>query len=93
MIIQDLSNSFNPVPKQERKKNQKLINKKYHQCELCQRKNIWTNTHHIKSKGASGDDVEDNLIELCANCHRKVHDGLISKDDLIKIVKNRRIRV
>lgn len=93
MIIQDLSNSFNPVPKQERKKNQKLINKKDHQCELCQRKNIWTNTHHIKSKGASGDDVEDNLIELCANCHRKVHDGLISKDDLIKIVKNRRKRV
>ncbi len=92
MIVTDLSNSFNPVPKNERKKDKKLINKKKHNCEYCGKKNCYTNTHHIKSKGSGGDDIEDNLIELCSNCHRKVHDGLISKQELIKIVKRRKIK-
>ena len=91
-IVTDLSNSFNPVPKEKRIKNQKLINDKKHDCEYCGKKNCWTNTHHIKSKGSGGDDIEDNLIELCGNCHRKVHDGIIKEEELLKIVKNRRKR-
>ena len=90
MIVTDLSNSYNPVPKNERKKDKKLINNKKHNCEYCGKKNCYTNTHHICSKGAGGDDTEDNLIELCSNCHRKSHDGLISKKELIKIVKRRK---
>lgn len=92
MIVKDLSNSFNPVPKQKRIKNQKLINEKKHNCEYCKKKNCWTNKHHVKSKGASGDDTEENLIELCGDCHRKVHDGIIKKEELLKIIKNRRKR-
>ena len=46
----DLTNSFNPVPKNERKKNKKLIDDKKHDCEYCGKKNCWTNKHHIKSK-------------------------------------------
>ena len=91
-IVTDLSNSFHPVPKEKRIKNQKLINDKKHDCEYCGKKNCWTNTHHIKSKGSGGDDIEDNLIELCGNCHRKVHDGIIKEEELLKIVKNRRKR-
>ena len=79
-------------PKNARVKNKKLINKKKHKCEYCSKKNCYTNTHHIKSKGAGGDDVEDNLIELCSNCHRAVHDGLISKQELLRIVKRRKIK-
>lgn len=90
MIVTDLSNSFNPVPKKSRIKNKKLIESKKHNCEYCGKKNCYTNTHHIKSKGAGGDDIADNLIELCSNCHRKVHDGLISKQELLKIVKRRK---
>ena len=77
-------------PKNVRVKNKKIISKKKHNCEYCGKKNCYTNTHHIKSKGSGGDDVEDNLIELCSNCHRAVHDGLISKQELIKIVKRRK---
>ena len=84
MIVTDLSNSFNPVPKNERKKDKK------HNCEFCGKKNCWTNKHHIKSKGSGGDDIEDNLIELCSNCHVKAHSGEISKQELIKIVKRRK---
>lgn len=50
MIVTDLSSSFNPVPKNERKKDKKLINSKKHNCEYCGKKNCWTNKHHIKSK-------------------------------------------
>ena len=89
MIVTDLSNSFNPYPKNKRIKNQKLINDRKHDCEYCGKKNCWTNKHHIKSKGASGDDTEDNLIELCGNCHRKVHDGIITKEELLERISNR----
>lgn len=77
-------------PKNPRIKDKKLINNKKHNCEYCGKKNCYTNTHHIKSKGSGGDDTEDNLIELCSNCHREVHDGLISKQELLKIVKGRK---
>lgn len=90
MLVTDLSNSFNPCPKEKRIKNQKAINDKKHNCEYCGKKNCWTNKHHIKSKGASGNDTEENLIELCGSCHRKAHDGIIKKQELLKIIKNRR---
>lgn len=89
MIVKDLSKSYNPCPKQKRVKNQKEINKKKHNCEYCGKNNCWTNTHHIKSRGAGGDDTKENLIELCGDCHRKVHDGKIDKKDLIIIKDNR----
>lgn len=43
-----------------------------------------------EANGAGGDDAENNLIELCGNCHVKAHSGEISKQELLKIVKNRR---
>lgn len=90
MIIKDLSNSFNPYPKEKRIKNQKVINDKSHNCEYCGKKNCWTNKHHVKSKGASGNDTDENLIELCGSCHRKAHDGIIKKEELLEIIRNRR---
>ena len=90
MIVNDLSNSFHPVPKNKRIKNKKLIDDKKHDCEYCGRKNCWTNTHHIKSKGSGGNDTEDNLIELCGTCHRLVHDGIIKKKELLEIIKGRK---
>jgi 5-methylcytosine-specific restriction endonuclease McrA len=29
--------------------------------------------HHIHSRGQLGDDVGDNLITMCAGCHRQLH--------------------
>jgi 5-methylcytosine-specific restriction endonuclease McrA len=29
--------------------------------------------HHIEARSHLGDDSEQNLITLCANCHRLVH--------------------
>lgn len=77
-------------PKNARIENKKLINQKAHKCEYCHKRNCYTNTHHIKSKGSGGGDTEENLIELCSNCHRKVHDGIIKKQDLLKIIERRK---
>lgn len=29
--------------------------------------------HHIRSRSLLGDDAEENLITLCAPCHRQTH--------------------
>ena len=39
--------------------------------------------HHIVFKSQGGDDRIGNLIVLCFNCHRKMHDGYWVGDRLI----------
>ena len=85
MIVNDLSNEFHPYPKHIRIKNKKLLQDKKGICQLCGKKGN-TDKHHIKTKGSGGDDIEENLIELCRTCHTKVHKGLINKKEL----KNRK---
>ena len=29
--------------------------------------------HHLRSRGRLGDDTDENLITLCANCHSDIH--------------------
>jgi 5-methylcytosine-specific restriction endonuclease McrA len=29
--------------------------------------------HHIRSRSLLGDDADENLITLCARCHKQVH--------------------
>lgn len=50
MIVTDLTNSFNPVPKNERKKDKKLIDSKKHNCEYCGKKNCWTTSTTYEAK-------------------------------------------
>lgn len=76
MIVKDLSNSFNPCPKNKRIKNKKLLQDKKGICQVCGKKGA-TEKHHKKSKGSGGDDTEENLIEVCRICHTKIHTGEI----------------
>lgn len=76
MIATNLSNSFYPVPKEKRIVNKKLLKDKKGVCEICGKKGQ-TEKHHIKSKGSGGDDVKENLIEVCRICHTKIHTGEI----------------
>ena len=72
-------------PKNSRIKDKKLLKDKKGNCQLCKKKNVYTEKHHIKTKGSGGDDVEDNTIELCWDCHyKKVHTGKVSKTELMK---------
>lgn len=65
--------------KSKRVKSQKTINgvrKGF--CEICGR--VGNQVHHVISKGAGGPDIEENLINLCAECHIRVHDGSIGRE-------------
>jgi 5-methylcytosine-specific restriction endonuclease McrA len=57
-------------------------------CEHCGRAGT-TQVHHIKSRGSGGGDEADNLVALCFVCHRKAHDGMITKGELREIVGRR----
>jgi 5-methylcytosine-specific restriction endonuclease McrA len=41
-------------------------------CQMCgKRANL--QVHHILLRSQSGDDIEDNLITLCSECHDQIH--------------------
>ena len=43
-------------------------------CQFCGSSNN-LHVHHQRSRGRGGDDCLQNLITLCVNCHRNVHEG------------------
>ena len=47
-------------------------------CQVCKAKNTRLEVHHIKYRSQGGTDDLDNLITLCADCHKKVHAGELS---------------
>lgn len=60
-------------PKPERVVNKALINSyRGKSCALCG-KNEGTVGHHIKTRGAGGGDVRENLVPLCVSHHAEVH--------------------
>ena len=58
-------------------------------CEYCGATWRALHAHHITSRGAGGNDTEDNLVCLCVNCHTAAHSAEIKKDELRRIVSNR----
>lgn len=45
--------------------------------------------HHIRTRGAGGEDIRENLIHLCGYHHRLLHDGNLDRNELIQIVAKR----
>ena len=71
-----------PVPKTKRVKDPEAIEaarKSY--CQVCYTR-FGLHVHHIKTRGAGGGDIPENLICLCWKCHAKAHSGEINKDQL-----------
>lgn len=61
-------------------------------CERCKAKVSGCEPHHIFCRGrgsASRLDTHINLIGLCAECHRKFHDGNVDRSELLEIVAKR----
>lgn len=50
--------------------------KKTRNCSCCLRKNIDTITHHIIQIQNGGINIKKNLIEICRDCHSKIHPWL-----------------
>ena len=47
-------------------------------CQCCGAKNTRLEVHHIVYRSQGGTDDLDNLITLCADCHKKVHAGEVT---------------
>ena len=44
----------------------------HERCEACRRLSSEA-PHHIRTRGAGGDDSEENLVALCIVCHNLIH--------------------
>lgn len=60
-------------------------------CEICQWNKTSRDLHHIIEVANGGTNELNNLICVCPNCHREIHNNLISKEDLYKIIETRTI--
>lgn len=54
-----------------------IINRDNYTCQICGKKNTRLEVHHIIFRSQGGTDDENNLITLCTDCHRGIHDGKI----------------
>lgn len=83
-------------PKRIRVKDKTAIQKvrQHERCEnpKCENKekNPALHVHHIKHRGAGGDDVDENLVLLCWQCHNLAHSGQLKDLGLHAMVKARR---
>src|SRR5438128_1015768 len=81
--------SYQPIEKPKRIKDRKAIKvAKTDCCEVCFARfgrSCLREVHHIKTRGSGGNDLRSNLICLCQLCHRKVHNGEISRARLLEI--------
>lgn len=79
MVFRNIGLLRSIVMKKKRIENKILIESyRRFPCEVCgNRENVVA--HHVRSKGSGGHDIECNLIPLCFNCHRSIHDMPTSK--------------
>ena len=54
-----------------------ILHRDNYTCQCCGKKNCRLEVHHIKFKSNGGTDDEENLITLCEDCHKGVHDGTV----------------
>ena len=64
-------------------------------CEFCHAPSLGRLApHHVHTRGAGRVDIAENLIALCpmfcgGNCHAKVHDGKLSRPQMLEAVAKR----
>lgn len=66
-----------------------VLNRDDYTCQCCKTKKTTLHVHHIVYRSNGGSDKMDNLITLCENCHRKLHNGEL-KDFELKLVGKRK---
>jgi 5-methylcytosine-specific restriction endonuclease McrA len=54
-------------------------------CMRCGWNEATCDSHHIIAKASGGLNTLENSVVLCPNCHRLVHAGIVSTDELIAI--------
>lgn len=57
-----------------------VLNRDKYTCQICGKKHTKLEVHHIVYRSQGGTDGEDNLITLCEDCHKAIHDGTLILD-------------
>ena len=57
-----------------------VLHRDNYTCQCCGKKNCQLQTHHIIFRSRGGTDDENNMITLCKECHKGIHDGTIVLD-------------
>lgn len=65
-----------------------ILHRDNYTCQCCGKKNCRLEVHHVKFKSNGGTDDEENLITLCEDCHKGVHDGTVVLNKKSKKSKN-----
>lgn len=58
-------------------------------CEICGWQEASRDIHHIYPRSAGGKSIAENMVTLCPNHHRLVHEGIISTAQIEEIVLGR----
>jgi len=79
------------MSKEKRIRNRALLKAMREEIPYCERcgKPGHGGMHHIRYKSQGGGDVRENLVRLCYECHKGIHDARYSRNDLIAIVAER----
>ena len=56
-----------------------VLNRDNYTCQCCKKKKGTMHVHHIIYRSNGGSNKMDNLITLCEDCHKKLHDGLLKE--------------
>lgn len=79
------------IPKLKRIEDPKLLKRirhnGYNRCQICGARP--SQTHHLQSVGARGNDESTNIIRLCFKCHTQAHSGEIDKEKLHELALKR----
>lgn len=51
-------------------------------CACCGKGTLETEWHHIIYRSHGGDESDENMLEVCRECHEKIHAGEIGKDEV-----------
>lgn len=66
-----------------------VLNRDNYTCQCCKTKKGTMHVHHIIYRSNGGSDRMENLITICEDCHKKLHDGEL-KDFESKLSGNRK---
>ena len=51
-------------------------------CACCGMGSLETEWHHIIYRSQGGDESDENMLEVCRECHEKIHAGKITKEEV-----------
>ncbi|MCU0289413.1 MAG: HNH endonuclease [Acidobacteria bacterium] len=60
-------------------------------CVICEF-DVVVHAHHIESRSDGGSNHLDNMVTLCPNHHAMVHKGIITKKELLKYIKDKKLK-